>query len=155
MFEDKPPLLILGPELAIHEALFDEKPLTIVDIYLQCFDKKGRQVRRVPEHVLVALAKRFLAFMEGGVPTLDKAFGGAATRQRNSLRASDSDWEVLWTYQAHLEKIKSVPRSERARGTPSNLAAIEAANDLGMSPDNVRRILKKSGRGTRSSNRVL
>lgn len=110
---------MLPIEIPIQEALFQSTPLTIVENYLRCFTPEGAQVRTVPEYVLEALAQRFIAFMNAEARSLDQAFGGAVARQRNRLREAESDWQAIWTYQGHFEKIKSVPRRERDRGTPS------------------------------------
>jgi len=149
------PLLVLGPgELRIHRRLFEEAPLTIIDVYLQCFNNQGEQVWGVPRHVLEALAKRFLALMTSETSSLDAAFGGSLARERNRLLELDKDHEVLWTYMGELEKLESEGPVLKRHGGAHAIAVERTAEWLGMGPDNVRRILTKSRQASRSSNRI-
>lgn len=59
----KLPLLTFPGEPDCHRELFEETPLCIVSMFLDCFDAQGRHVFQVPEHVLEALAGRFQLLM--------------------------------------------------------------------------------------------
>ncbi|HEV2816238.1 MAG TPA: hypothetical protein VGW40_03315 [Allosphingosinicella sp.] len=139
-------LLVFPQEIPVHEALFEQMPLWIVRKYLECFDSKGRQARIVPRHMLEALAKRFLLVTEGTAKSLDEAFGGRVRRQRNRLHEMDRQWSVLWALMQTIEEVKAEPRSARGKGSPFEIAVERVAEELGMSPDNVRRIYKQTGK---------
>lgn len=143
---DKPPLLVFPFEIDVHNRMFEAEPLTIMRVFLQCFDSKGRQALQVPQHVLEALAKRFLLVMSSQTNSLDAAFGGQVARQRNRLRELDRDWDVLWDFIQELERVRAEPRSKRGKGSPYDIAVERVAEKLGMSADNVRRIYKKAGK---------
>lgn len=140
----KPPLLMFPFEPEFHEQLFEQTPLLIIKMYLDAFDSEGRQAFQVHQHVLEALARRFLSLMIRQQNSLDAAFGGCVARQRNQLLAEDSDWSVLWKFLAEIKKVEEESPGERGAGTPFEIALERVAEDLGMSPDNVRRIYKKS-----------
>jgi AraC-like DNA-binding protein len=138
-------LLVFPQEIPLHEALFENSPLFIAKKYLECFDSGGSQVRRVPRYILEALAKRFLMLMNGDCMTLDDAFGGGVRRQRNRMSEADRQFEVCWAIKTARDEIRRQSPMERGPGTPFEIAIERVAEDLGMSPDNVRRIHKAAG----------
>jgi hypothetical protein len=127
-------LLVFADEIPMQQALFEESPLWIARIFLQCFDSESRQARGVPRHVLEALAKRLRMVMDGDTKSLDEAFGGSVRRQRNRLDELDRQY-----------RIKQQPRNERSRGTPFEIALERVAKKLGMTAENVHRIYKAAG----------
>jgi hypothetical protein len=141
----KPPLIVFPFEAQLHEELFERTPLLIVKKFPEAFDSEGRQAFEVPQHVLEALAKRFIALMARQHNSLDAAFGGCVARQRNELLAEEGDWSVLWKFLRELEKVESETPSERGAGTTFEIALERLAEELDMSPDNIRRIYKKGG----------
>ena len=147
----KPPLLIFPWEVDLHRRLFEQSPIRIIKMYLDCFNSEGRQVFAVPEHVLETLAARLRLLMDGDCKTLDAAFGGSAARQRNRLRAEDHDLSVLWVFGEELERVRGETKRERGAGTPFEIALERAGRRLDMSPENVRRIYHKSGPKKRTS----
>jgi hypothetical protein len=150
----KPPLLVFPFEPELHERLFEQTPLVIIKMYLDAFDSEGRQAFQVPQHVLEALARRFLALMSRQQNSLDAAFGGCVARQRNQLLAGDSDWSVLWSLLGEIKKVEGESPSERGAGTPYEIALERVAEDFGMSPDNVRRIYRKGSSRPRKTKRA-
>lgn len=139
-------LLVFPFEIPVHEALFEQMPLWIASKYLECFDSEGRQARKVPRHILEALAKRFLLVMKGNAKSLDEAFGGRVRRQRNKLHELDRQWSVLWELLQAIEDVKDESKSKRGPGTPFEIAVERAAKELGLKVENFRRIYKLTGK---------
>lgn len=146
MAEEMEPLLVFEHEIDLHKRMFEASPLTIISIYLECFRPDGTQGRGVPKHVLEALAQRFLLVMNEETNSLDQAFGGKVARQRNRFRESEREGHVLWELMRAKEKIEVQAPEERGPGTAFEIAVERVAEKLGMSPDNVRRMYKKTGR---------
>lgn len=138
-------LLVFSQEIPLQQALFEKTPLWIAKIYLECFDSKGRQARRVPRHVLEALAGRLRLVMDGETKSLDEAFGGSVRRQRNRLEELDRQFHVSWMMRAAIDEIRQQPRDKRGKGTPFEIALERVAEELEMSDENVRRIYKAAG----------
>lgn len=146
MAEEMEPLLVFEHEINLHKRMFEASPLTIISTYLQCFRSDGTQGRGVPKYVLEALAQRFLLLMNEETNSLDQAFGGSVARQRNRLREFARDGHVLWELMRVKEELEAQTPSERGPGTTFEIAVERVAEDLGMSPDNVRRMHKKTRR---------
>jgi hypothetical protein len=140
---DKSSLMLLPGEIENDPKVFAREPLIIVARYLECFDRDGHQGRTVPQHVLEALAERFLLVMTEQLNSLDEAFGGRIARQRNRIVESARDYEVLFAFLGELERLQKRDKSDRD-DTPYALAAERVAVLFKTSRSNVERIYKKS-----------
>lgn len=119
-------------------------PISIIDAFLKCFDENGTQVFQVPGHVMTALSKSFQDFMDGNVATLDEAFGNKTRQQRNKLKTTSRNEEILFHFIDELERAKQLPPKNR-HGTPFEIAAEYTAEAFNTSADNVKKIYKASG----------
>lgn len=143
---DMDELLVFPQQIPSHEALFEQTPLWIAKMYLECFDSTGRQVRRVPRHILEALAKRLRLVVEGDVKSLDEAFGGGVRRQRKHIDEGYRQFRVSWEMRRAMEAIKEQSPSERGKGTPYEIALERVAEELDLASENVHRIYKAAGK---------
>jgi len=147
MAEEMEPLLVFAHEIEPQKKMFEGSPVTIISTYLQCFRSDGTQARLVPRHVLEALAQRFLLLMDEETNSLDQAFGGRLARQRNRLREFERDDHVLWELERAKKEVEAETPAERGAVTTYEIAVERVADKLGMSPDNVRRMHKKTRGG--------
>lgn len=149
---DKEKLVVFDFEVPVRRELYERRPILIIADFLQCFDSEGRQIFDVPQHVLLALAERFRRLMDPDVDpqiktnSLDQAFGGRVARQRNALMQADADYEAVFAHIVAQRKAKGLPKADRSRATPFEVATAEVADEFGTSEENVRRKYKKAGK---------
>ena len=141
----KPARLVVFPgEDEIDRQLFNRSPVRAISKYLECFSSEGDQCFEVPRHVLEFLAASLSQFMGGGAESLDAAFGGKTKRQRNAIESEMRDYEIVFDLMGAFEKSRKMPRAERGKNTPFELAVECVAKEHELSEDAVRRIYKKS-----------
>ncbi len=131
-------------EVNLDRQLFNRSPVLAISKFLECFSPEGDQRLEVPRHVLEFLAASLAQFMGGGVESLDAAFGGKTKRQRNAIEFEKRDYEIVFELIVALEKFRKMPRAERERGTPFELAVERVAKEHELGEEAVRRIYKKS-----------
>ncbi len=140
-----PRLMVFPGEDEIERKLFDKSPVLAISKFLECFSSEGDQCFEVPRHVLEFLAASLSQFMDGGAESLDVAFGGKTTRQRNALEGWDRDGEIVFDLLGEWENFKKIPKAERS-STPFELAIEQIAKKYELGEESVRRIYKKSKR---------
>ncbi len=141
----KPARLVVFPgEDEIDRQLFNRSPVLAISKFLECFSPEGNQCFEVPRHVLEFLAASLTQFMDGGVGSLDAAFGGKTKRQRKAIEIAKRDYEIVFDLIGAREKFKKIPRAERGAGTPTELAVESVAKERGLSEGAIHRIYKKS-----------
>ncbi len=131
-------------EVNLDRQLFNRSPVLAISRFLECFSSEGDQRFEVPRHVLEFLAASLTQFMGGGVGSLDAAFGGKTKRQRNAIKIEKRDYEIVFELIGAREKFKKIPRAERGKNTPFELAVGRVSEEYELSEDAVRRIYKKS-----------
>lgn len=125
-------LLVFSQEVPVDEERFRAEPIRAVERFLDCFDAEGRQIHRVPEHVLTALARCFIAFATEG-KTLDEAFGGRCRQKWRAIRTGDKNAEILFALFDAWEGANS-----------KESAVSKVAEEHCTSEENVRRIYRES-----------
>ena len=124
--------------------LFDRSPVLAISKFLECFSSEGDQRFEVPRHVLEFLAASLAQFMGGGVGSLDAAFGGKTKRQRKAIEIAKRDYEIVFDLIGAREEFRKMPRAERGKNTPYELALERVAEEHELSEEAVHRIYKKS-----------
>lgn len=144
--QDLDELLFFSGEKEAKRNLFERTPVRSLALFLECFDENDKQVRSVPKFVLEFMATRIRTFIISRSGSLDDAFGGKTRSQLNAISLDERDNEVVFDLYDAWERAKEIPKVQRVRSTPYDIAVQETAEKHTMSEDNVHRIYKKLGK---------
>lgn len=139
--------IVFSFEIPVRQRLYEERPLLVIQDFLDCIDDGGVQTVELPPHVVKAMAERFRRVIgpEHTLNSLDTAFGGRVARQRNAMAEEEKTGEIVFEHIVARKAAKKVPRSERT-GTPSEIASEAVARQVGVSEESIKRRYKNAAR---------